>query len=174
MARLVETGGTISRRIRLTLRGWGDGTFEARPGKANKETLEEWKRLVMDAYHSSRFEILDALVDGNLTFPEALRLKRQEGLEGLLATARERKRNLDAVADFPGWIEEFLRIQPRAASKQQHEDIAADCRMFLKWLVREHGFSGPEAVTREHWSRENLRAYVAWYRETKHARWLKG
>lgn len=163
--------GTISRRIRLTLRGWRDGAFDVRPGVANLTTLRDWKKLVREAYQRSHYEILDALADGVMAFPEAVRTKKEKGFEGLVVAAREKIAAARVTGGFEALIEEFLETEPRKASRKQHEDIAADCRRFLRWLAENRDLEKPEEVTRKHWTQDNLRAYVADYIESNHKRW---
>jgi integrase/recombinase XerC len=170
----------------LTLPKWRDGRFDVRPGVGSKTVLDDWKLIVQEAYAAGYFEVVDALQDGTLSFPEALRIKRTgkgvaaiaEKVEELEAQAAE-----TALPTLPDLFDEFLRSLPRQASEKQHHDIVSDCRAFLRGLLAQENARRKEAgedelrdvrkVSLAFWTKPNLRVYVADYVRTKHDRWLE-
>lgn len=167
MARPVKAGST-PRRLRVKTPGWRDGLFDARPGKATAAVARDWRDMVERAYSASEFAVLDALADRLISFPAALGELKSGGMKSLVACANKAHAEAKLQAEaggFPKWFQEFLEVRPRSdrASVEQHESIVRLSGYFLDWLVRKFKLAGRGAVTRVHWTRENLRAYVTWY-----------
>lgn len=167
MARPVKAG-TTSRRLRVKTPGWREGLFDVRPGKATAAVAREWRDMVERAFSASEFAVLDALADRLISFPAALRELKSGGMKNLVAHANKAHAEAKLQAEaggFPKWFEEFLQVRPRSqrASVEQHDSIVRLCGYFLDWLVTKFELAGRGAVTRTHWTRENLRAYVTWY-----------
>lgn len=159
-------------RIRLRMPGWRKGHLNMRCGNPTKRTYETWRNMLQAAYRQSHWEILDAITDRELNLPEATRVYTAQGFEGLLRRIqeiREATKNQADCGGFEEWFDEFIELSPRAANKQQHQDIRRKCEFFLEFLADRHELDNMWDVPPDLWTTNGLRAYVANYVEEKTA-----
>lgn len=166
--------GTVSRRVRLKVPGWRDGIFDKHLGKAEVRTAERWRLFLEECHRQGFYDVLDAVMDGVLKMSVAYNLSVQGGA-GLLGVRQHlqdlaaKRAAAAAAGDFEAWMDEFLEIKPRKrASAKQYLRIEYATMEFMAFIVERHELPGPGGVTPDHWTRDNMRAWVTHYIDTKH------
>lgn len=169
--------GRVPRRLRVRLPGWRAGVLDLRPGKADKATYRRWRTLIEDAHAHGHWAVLDALQDRVITIQQAIEISTAKGvgLAGVVAylEEEERKRKAEQAAPdtFRALLQEFMVIRPRpgVVSDQQYRKIEMSSEAFMDFLVSRHHLAGRHEITKDHWTKDNLSAYVTEYVATNHA-----
>lgn len=160
-------------RIRLQMPGWRTGRLNMRCGNPNDDTYGYWRDMLRAAHRETYWDVLDAIADRELGLPEAHKIYKRSGLDGLRKRVRQIREEAAAKAasgKFKDWFAEFIELTPRKnATKAQHEYIKRRCEFFLEFLADRHALDSLWEVTPDLWTTDGLRAYVASYIATKTA-----
>lgn len=151
-----ENTGTY--RIRRRTPGYGRGYINIRIATRDKRTAEKWEGLLLDAYHEGQFDILDALIERTISFPEALRLRASGGWvavrDAILAKHSERTaRQYNAEA----LLREFIATNPRNVRPKTLRTIATHVGCFIDWIKHKHRVI--EVDVRRTFTRDNVREF---------------
>lgn len=155
-------------RTRRKTPGYRSGALVMRLGTTNGETATKREQILLDAYHDTQWDILDALRAREISFPAAMKLRGKGGWPKIRAELEKRRAEAAQVDhDAELLMEEYLvaqREEVKAASlKMNRGRIEA----FIRWLKETHSIPGPVSIGM--FTPENVVAFRDKYVGSKHA-----
>jgi len=155
-------------RIRRRTPGYRSGVLVLRLGVRDRKIAQRWEQLALDAYHDAQYEVLDALVSRQISFPEALKLRDQGGWNAVKEVLEQKRAARESAEyDAESLLRQFVETNPKGVRDKTLRTIASHAREFISWLKDRHGVNSVDV--RRLFTSDNLRSFRDSLIATRHA-----